>query len=50
VGIRETSASESLLKCRYQSDDIKTEVPKDLRDEPGGCPSIGQVVSGMQTT
>jgi hypothetical protein len=28
--------------------DIETGEAKSLRDEPGGCPLIGQVVSGMQ--
>jgi hypothetical protein len=31
-------------------DDIETGVSMRLRDEPGGCPPIGQVVSGMQAT
>lgn len=31
-------------------DDIETGVSMRSRDEPGGCPSIGQVVSGMQAT
>jgi len=31
-------------------DDIKTGVSMRSRDEPGGCPLIGQVVSGMQAT
>jgi len=30
------------------SDDIKTGVWCVLRDEPGGCPLIGQVVSGVE--
>lgn len=43
--------SESLRKCRddYQYD-IKTGVSGCLRDEPGGCPLTGQVVSGMKAT
>jgi hypothetical protein len=28
--------------------DIETGEAKSPRDEPGGCPLIGQVVSGMQ--
>jgi hypothetical protein len=28
--------------------DIETGAVKKSRDEPGGCPSIGQVVSGME--
>jgi hypothetical protein len=31
-------------------DDIKTGVSSLSRDEPGGCPLIGQVVSGMEAT
>jgi hypothetical protein len=50
VGIRKTSASDSLVKCRNQSDDIETGVYSRFRDEPGGCPSISQVVSGMEAT
>jgi hypothetical protein len=29
------------------SDGIETGVSSDLRDEPGGCPLIGQVVPGV---
>ena len=50
AGIRKTSASESLLKCRNNLDDIGTGVFWLSRDEPGGCPLTGQVVSGMKTT
>lgn len=50
VGIRKTNASESLLKCRKILDDIKTGVFNESREEPGGCPLIGQAVSGMKTT
>ena len=43
--------SESLMTCRddYQPD-IKTGVSGCFRDEPGGCPLIGQAVSGMKAT
>lgn len=43
--------SESLMKCRddYQHE-IETGVSGCPRDEPGGCPLIGQVVSGMKAT
>jgi hypothetical protein len=50
VGIRKTSASESLLKCRNNLNDIETGAFWRFRDEPGGCPLTGQVVSGMKTT
>ena len=51
VGTRKANASESLMTCRddYQPD-IKTGVSGCFRDEPGGCPLIGQVVSGMKAT
>ena len=48
MGIRKTNASEPLMTCRDLGNDIETGVSMQSRDEPGGCPSIGQVVSGMQ--
>jgi len=36
------------MKCRKRVDDIKTGVESLLRDEPGGCLLIGQVVSGIK--
>lgn len=48
MGIRKASASEPLLTCRNKLGGIETGVGKSLRDEPGGCLSIGQVVSGMK--
>ena len=36
------------MKCRDLGNDIETGVSMRSRDEPGGCPFIGQVVSGMQ--
>ena len=50
VGTGKASASESLLKCRNNLDDIETGAFWRSRDEPGGCPLTGQVVSGMKTT
>jgi hypothetical protein len=49
VGTRKANVSESLMTCRddYQPD-IKTGVSGCSRDEPGGCPLTGQVVSGMK--
>ena len=48
VGIGKTNASESLRKCRYwirwHQNWGETRVPW---EEPGGCPLIGQAVSGM---
>jgi len=51
VGTRKANVSESLTKCRddYQHD-IETGVSGCPRDEPGGCPLTGQVVSGMKAT
>lgn len=51
VGTRKANVSESLTTCRddYQRD-IETGVSGCLRDEPGGCPLTGQVVSGMKAT
>src|SRR5664280_1641896 len=37
-----------LLKHRKSLDDIKTGVWCALRDESGGCPLTGQVVSGVE--
>jgi hypothetical protein len=48
VGTRKASASEPLTTCRNEFDGIETGEFKSSRDEPGGCPFIGQVVSGMQ--
>jgi hypothetical protein len=48
VGSGKASASEPLLTCRNKPDGIETGETKSLRDEPGGCPFIGQVVSGMK--
>ena len=51
VGIRKANVSESLMTCRddYQHD-IETGVSGCPRDEPGGSPLTGQVVSGMKAT
>jgi hypothetical protein len=48
VGIRKTNASEPLLKRRDLGTGIETGVSMQSRDEPGGCPLIGWVVSGVQ--
>ena len=48
VGTRKMSKTEPLLTCRYKRSDIKTVVCDWLRDKSGGCPSIGQAVSGME--
>ena len=49
AGIRKASESDPLMKRRKTGDDIKTGVCVVLRDESGGCPFIGQVVSGVKT-
>jgi len=51
VGTRKANVSESLWTCRDDKPhDIETGVSGCSRDEPGGCPLIGQVVSGMKAT
>ena len=50
VGIRKASESESLKTCRNYLDDIETGALLWSRDESGGCPLIGQAVSGMEAT
>jgi hypothetical protein len=47
-GTRKTNESEPLMKCREVGNDIETGVSMQSRDEAGGCPLIGQSVSGMQ--
>jgi hypothetical protein len=47
MGIRKASVSEPLMKCREDINDIETGVLRLSRDELGGCPSIGQAVSGI---
>src|ERR1035437_5603530 len=48
VGIRKANASESLMKCRKPICDIETGAYALSRDESGGCPFTGQMVSGMK--
>jgi hypothetical protein len=48
VGIGKTSVSEPLVKRRESKGDIETGDYRRFRDEPGGCPLIGQVVSGVE--
>jgi len=48
VWITKANASKPLTKCRKRIGDIKTRVESFPWDEPGGCLSIGQVVSGMK--
>jgi hypothetical protein len=48
VGSGKASVSEPLLKCRNKLDGIETGASQRFRDELGGCPFIGQVVSGMK--
>jgi hypothetical protein len=51
VGTRKANVSESLTTCRDDyPHDIETGVSGCSRDEPGGSPLIGQVVSGMKAT
>jgi hypothetical protein len=48
VGTGKASVSEPLTTCRKLVDDIETGATPESRDEPGGCPPIGQAVSGMK--
>ena len=48
AGIRKASESDPLMKRRKIGDGIKTEVCVELREESGGCPFIGQAVSGVK--
>ena len=48
VWITKASASEPLLRCRKRIGGIETGAGFVSRDEPGGCLSIGQAVSGME--
>jgi hypothetical protein len=48
AGIRKASESDPLMKRRKIGDDIRTGECVDLREESGGCPFIGQAVSGVK--
>ncbi len=48
VGIGKASVSEPLMTCREVAMTSKPGRSVVVRDEPGGCPPIGQVVSGMK--
>ena len=48
VAIGKASASEPMMKYRDEPDGTRTGISRYSRDEPGGCPIIGQVVSGMK--
>ena len=45
---KKASASDPLMTCRNELDDIETGVVNWSRDEPGGSLPTGQVVSGME--
>jgi len=47
-GDREGERERTVDDVSKQGADIETGAVKGRRDEPGGCPSIGQVVSGME--
>jgi hypothetical protein len=47
VGIGKANVSDTAVEVSKRVDDIETGDTRSFRDEPGGCPSIGQVVSGM---
>jgi hypothetical protein len=48
VGTGKTSMGEPLVKRRDRMNDIETGGYQDFRDESGGCPLIGQAVSGVE--
>jgi hypothetical protein len=48
VGTGKASVSEPSEDASKQVDDIETGAVKRARDEPGGCPLIGQAVSGVE--
>ena len=50
VGIGKASESDSLMTCRNLATGIETGVSMQSRDESGGNPFTGQVVSGIQAT
>src|SRR5215213_1440748 len=47
-GDREGERERTVDDASKQVDDIETGAVKRARDEPGGCPPIGQVVSGVE--
>src|SRR3954454_17874790 len=47
-GDREGERERTTEDASKRKADIETGEVKSLRDEPGGCPSIGQVVSGVK--
>ena len=49
-GDREGERERTAVDVSKRGDDIETGEAKSLRDEPGGCPPIGQAVSGMEAT
>ena len=49
-GDQEGERERTIEDASKHSDDIKTGEAKSPRDELGGCPFIGQVVSGMEAT
>src|SRR5205823_7343885 len=49
-GDREGERKRIAVDVSKLRDDIETGVSMRSRDEHGGCPSIGQVVSGIQAT
>jgi hypothetical protein len=46
-GDQEGERERTAVDVSKLQDDIGTGEAKSFRDEPGGCPFIGQVVSGM---
>jgi hypothetical protein len=50
VGTGKASGSDSLMTCRNLATGIETGVSMQSRDESGGNPFTGQMVSGIQAT
>jgi hypothetical protein len=48
VSIKETNASEPLMKCRNSMDEIKTEGFRHFREEFGGNLLTARMVSGIK--
>jgi hypothetical protein len=47
-GLGDEGAGRNAVSVEIKTDDIGTGDSNDLRDEPGGCPLTGQVVSGVK--
>ena len=48
VRVKKANASEPLMKCRKETDDVETGGSLRSRDESGGCLPTGQTASGIE--